>query len=338
MALSDYELLAARSFEEPGNHELRAEILVCGDALSQQGDPRGPLITMEHALHDADGRRAVELRKAIHEHAATEGSSLLGSAASLMHAHRTLSLDWRSGKIYGMSIDARYLPRKSKISAGELVRQAIQSPAANDLRRLRVRVRSEEDTRSIVNMLAPRVKRQLPLEELDIYTNAWPARMTPTTQTVLQETYPRLYYVVHENRTISLPPMGVLHRDVERYIPDVESCDPPTTPEARAFLGRCLTHANRELRVAALERIVQLRSKAKVYERVLCTLLQPGIAGPSIVGTVTSEPHLPIVQALVAIGPSRATRRMLDKVASRPQYYDAETRSAAGKATELDRR
>ena len=54
----------------------------------------------------------------MHEHAATEASALLGSAASLMSAHRTLELDWRSGKLYGMTVDARYRPGASKVSVG----------------------------------------------------------------------------------------------------------------------------------------------------------------------------------------------------------------------------
>lgn len=335
MTLADYELLAARSFEEPHDGDLRASVLVCADALSQEGDPRGPLIAMEHALRDADHKRAVELRKAMHEHASTEGSALLGSAASLMFAGRTLVLDWRSGKLYGMAVDARYLPHKSKISAGDLVKQALGAPAAADLRRLRVRIRSEEDARTIVEMLE-RHERPPPLEELAVYTSVWPQLMTTTTTTLLLRRLPNLYFVHRLASTVSLAPMGVVHSDLERYIPDVESCDPPTTAAARGFLGRCLTHHRSDLRLAALARIKQFGHKAKVYERVLSTLLQPGVATRT--GDASSAPLLPIVEALIAIRPVRATRRMLDKIASRPEYYPADVRSIAGKATELDRR
>jgi hypothetical protein len=334
MALADYELLAARSFEEPYDADLRASVLVCADALSQEGDPRGPLIAMEHALRDADHARAIELRKAMHEHAATEASALLGSAASLMSAHRTLELDWRSGKLYGMTVDARYRPGASKVSVGAFVKQAIGAPAAADLRRLRVRIRTAEERRSIVDMLAA-YHRPPPLEELVLYTTVWPQRMLRTPQLVLQERYPHLYYVVYETRTQSLPPRGMLLHDPADYLPDVAQCDPPVTPSARAFLGRCLTNGHRELRLAALARIQQLGPQAKVYEQVLSTLLQPGVATDP---TESSAPLLPIALALVAVRPSRATRRMLDRIASRPESYDAAVRSVAGKATELDRR
>ncbi len=335
MSLADYELLAARSFEEPHDRDLRASVLVCADALSQEGDPRGPLIAMEHALRDADHKRAALLRKAIHEHASTDGSALLGSASPLMFAGRTLVLDWRSGKLYGMAVDARYLPRKSKISAGALVKQAIGAPAATDLRRLRVRVRNADETRSIVDMLAQH-QQPPPLEELVLYTSVWPQQMAQSQQALLQDRYPHLYYAVQGMGVMSLPPMGILHRDLDRYISDVESCDPPTTAPARAFLGRCVTSCSRELRLAACARIKQFGRKAKVYEQVLCTLLQPGVATRT--DDASSAPLLPIVEALVAIRPARATRRMLDKIASRPEYYPADVRSIAGKATELDRR
>lgn len=335
MALSDYELLAARSFEEPHDLDLRAAVLVCADALGQIEDPRGPLITMEHALRAADHKRAVELRKAMHEYAASEGAALLGAAASLMQAGRTLSLDWRSGKLFGVTIDARYLTRRTtKISAGDLVKTVLAAPAAADLRRLRVRVRVPSDTKSIVDMLARRDGRP-PLEELDIFTSAWPQRWQPAMGNVLQPRYPNLYYVVHETNIVSLPPSGDPRHDVKLDIPDVLLCDAPTSPATRAFLGRALTHFDADVRGAALERVTRLGPAAKVFERVLCTLLQPGLVGKPVAG---NAPHLPIVQALVATQPSRAARRFLDKVASRPQDYDDQTRKIAGKATELDRR
>ncbi len=95
-----------------------------------------------------------------------------------------------------------------------------------------------------------------------------------------------------------------------------------------------MTNHHGELRRAALARIKQFGHEAKVYEQALCTL-QPGIATAH--EALRSAPLLPIVEALVAIRPSRATRRMLDKIASRPEYA-ADVRSIAGTATELDRR
>lgn len=342
MALADYEQLAARSFDEPHDRELRAAVLVCADALSQEGDPRGPLIVMEHALRDADHRRAVELRRAIHEYAAGEGAALLGAAAPLMHARRTLALDWRSGRLFGMTIDARYLPRTSKISPGELVRRALLAPAASYLRRLRVRVRDQEDSRSISEMLRLH-PRPPPLEELELYIDAWPRRMVSTSTTFLQDALPHLYFAVSEHATLSLAPEGVLHRnpatEIDRYLPELASCAAPTTSQpARTFLGRCVTHGNPELRVAALERVAQLGPRAQVFEHALCTLLQPGIAGPPVGGNTTSAPHPPLVRALVAIRPSRRGVEVLAKIASRPEVYDAETRKLAGSAVAMFRR
>jgi hypothetical protein len=334
MALTDYDELAARSFDEPHDAELRAAVLVCADALTEIDDPRGPLITMEHALHDADPRRALELRRAMHEYAMGEGAGLLAGAAQLMQAGRTLALEWRSGKLYGVTIDARYVPQKSKRAVGEavgeLVARVLYAPAAADLRRLRVRVRQPEDFESISRSLVS-LERKPPLEELVVYTSAWPQRMTPTQQNFLTS-YPHLYYVVELDRTLSLPPSAEYSLRPERHVPDVLICDPPTSRPARTFLGRALSHADRDLRIAALQRVAAIGPAAKVFENLLCTLLQPGIAGPSIGGSTTSEPHLPIVSALRALGPSQIASQVLSKVASRPEYYDAETRRAAGTA------
>jgi hypothetical protein len=55
--LTDYEELAARSFEEHHDPELRAAVQVCADALGQIDDPRGPLISYEYALYDAEPKR-----------------------------------------------------------------------------------------------------------------------------------------------------------------------------------------------------------------------------------------------------------------------------------------
>ena len=139
----------------------------------------------------------------------------------------------------------------------------------------------------------------------------------------------------HETSVIAIPPSGDLRRDAKLDIPDVLLCDAPTSATARTLLGRALTHFDGDVRTAALDRITRLGPAAKVFERALCTLLQPGLVGKPTAG---NAPHLPIVQALVATQPSRAARRILDKVASRPQDYDVETRKIAGKATEIDRR
>jgi hypothetical protein len=331
MALSDYEELAARSFDEPGDPELRAAVLVCADALLQIDDPRGPLIAMEHALHEADDAKALELRREMHEHAAVHFGHELAAAAPLMYANRTLSLEWRSGLLYGASVDARYFMRKQNQSPSELVRILIEAPVAKQLRRLRVRVRTDDDVRAIDRMLHEQGRRP-PLEELAIYTNAWPSTLTPTSEPLLSERFPNLYYAVHGVRVFGLPPTGHLKHTPKHVLPDVMIAEPPTTPRARRFLGRALCHGDVDLRVAALERVTGFGPQAKVFERLLCTLLQPLVASSTLALHTTSKPHLPIVTALRALGPSRYASRVLEKVASRPEYYDAETRQAAGSA------
>src|SRR5687767_12346418 len=100
MALTDYEELAARSFEEHHDPELRAAVQVCADALGQIDDPRGPLISYEYALYDAEPKRALELRRAMHAHASEHAEALLGAAAVLLKSSRSIACEWRSGMLY----------------------------------------------------------------------------------------------------------------------------------------------------------------------------------------------------------------------------------------------
>src|SRR5262249_6070483 len=161
----DYNALALRAFDEPADDELREALRVCADALEQAGDPRGPLITMEHALVGAPLRRtgraasgaapggdAVALRRAIHEHGGAHGETLLGTVASLLSYKRAVALEWRAGRIFGATIDTRYLAPKAHISPADIVKVFLRGPGATYLRRLRIRVRSRTQVAAVVEM------------------------------------------------------------------------------------------------------------------------------------------------------------------------------------------
>ncbi|MEO8705228.1 MAG: hypothetical protein ABI867_34615 [Kofleriaceae bacterium] len=312
MVMGDYEQLAARAFDEPFDTDVRDSMLVCADALGQVNDPRGPLITMEHALRDAEPRRAVELRRAIQAHVLEHAPALLGGVASLMTFKRALSLEWRAGRIFGASIDARYLPQKAGISAAELVQVFIKAPAARSLRRLRVRLRCPAE--SIVAMLT-KCKQPLPLEELELGRRVWPTQITSgngNRDHTLLEKYPNLYYLGIDDELHQLP---------LAKIPDVLLVDPPVAVQPRVLLGRALTAFDAKLRAAAFQRVVALGVSASVYTRVLTVLAQPGVCAPQ---------H-ELVDALAALGPTRENLYTLAKLSSRPRYAD-EVRSAAGSA------
>jgi len=333
MMIGDYDELAARSFDEPYDPELRDAMLVCADALVQANDPRGPLITMEHALEDAEPRRALELRRAMHEHVIEHGAMLLGAVASLMSFKRALSLEWRAGRLYGVLIDARYIVPKAKIAPGELVKLVLKSPAARTLRRLRVRIRRPSHVVDVIAMLAKR-KRPLPLEELEVGARVWPRQIdqqqgrsyTVAPAYKLLEKYPNLYYLAVHDVILPLP-IGDATEQPEQHIPEVLLVDPPTSLAPRVMLGRALTSLSPELRAAAFQRITGIGPAARVFSRVMNVLLQPGV----------SEPQLPIVAGMRALGPARETLSMLAKVASRVGQYDVATRRAAGAAAAVVR-
>jgi hypothetical protein len=103
--------------------------------------------------------------------------------------------------------------------------------------------------------------------------------------------------------------------------------DSPTTVIGRRIIGRAVCNMTVELRTAALQRITALGPQACVFARVMTVLLQPRVAGNS---------QLQLVAAMQALGPSRTRMLVLAKVSSRMQY-DADVRSAAGKAAEAFR-
>jgi hypothetical protein len=331
MRIGDYLELATRWFDEPSDPEVREALLVCADALAQANDPRGALITMEQALRDAKPKRVLELRRAMNDHVNAHGVTLLGSVASLMSFKRALTLEWRAGLLYGVLVDARYITKKAGIQAGELVKLVIKAPAASTLRRLRVRIRNEEQTNDVVKVLGKR-KHPLPLEELEIIRHVWPRELgkyalpssssaSPTDK--LLQKYPNLYYLALDSTILPLALTGKSDREPKHHIADILMADPPTSLASRRLLGRALTSHHYELRAAALQRIAAMGPPAHVFVRVMNVLLQPRVINL----------QLPIVEALRSLGPSRDALGVVAKVASRVRQYDVETRRAAGVTT-----
>jgi hypothetical protein len=292
----DYARLARRAFDDPYDPELAESLLVCADALGQAGDPRGALITMEYALRDADRRRALELRRAIHEHVVEHQATLIGDEAAWLLESRLLALEWRAGMIYGASLDLRHVTTSK---ASEAVTAVLTLPTS--LRRLRVRIRKEGHVEPIVGLLRPAVS----LQELEIGQRVWPERITARSSLLLA-THPNLYFLALGDQIHALP---------------VEEADGTDPQVAWVMLGRALTSSDPDQRAAAYARVAALGVAAATYERVLGILLQP---------RVTTDQRA-IADALGALG-TRTAVTILSKVASRGSQYDRETRSAAGKA------
>ncbi len=125
----DFEELAVRSLDEPLTPDERIALRVWADTLEDAGDPRGPLIAMEHALREQP-RRRYELRQAMNEYVAAHAAPWLGSLAPFIQARRVLSLDWRSGQLYGAFFDTRYLADQTKLPPGQLVTRLVRAPAS----------------------------------------------------------------------------------------------------------------------------------------------------------------------------------------------------------------
>ncbi|HEU0034223.1 MAG TPA: hypothetical protein VFQ53_26545 [Kofleriaceae bacterium] len=327
----NYDELATLAFDQPYDDELRQALLVCADRLGQDGDPRGALITMEHAVLAADGAQRRALERGIEAHVLEHGAALLGAMAQMMTFKHSLKLAWRAGQIYGALLDTRHLAKQG-MTAPELVKLLLKIPAAVQLRRLRVRVSSIERGVEVVTALGKR-KHPPPLEHLEVGPRACAERVgrrdaeahrLPT----LLDKYPYLHFCTLFDVAIALPirpsgkPLGDPYADPEPgVVSAVTMADPPTTLPARALLGRALTHADPIVRAAGLQRITELGPAAACFAPVLLALLRPGLV----------EPQLPIVHALRAIG-ARDAIEPLAVVSSRVDHYDVATRRAAGAA------
>lgn len=317
----EYEDLAARAFDEPYDALLRAELRVCSDELEQAGDPRGPLIALEHAALDEPPRRARELRRAMDDLAFEHGAPLLGALTTPV-LRKEVAFEWRAGRIYGASVDTRRLAKLGpRISPAELVDLVLDAPAAHALRRLRVRMTPAEDHAAMLRRLCNRGRRP-PLEELEIGTRAAPSVLRRPEGTAALEQYPDLYLLALRDAIHPPRPQSEVRWSAAQRAAQVSQADPPTTAGGRAVLGRALLSNEEPVRAAALARIATSGRGARCFARVMTILLQPGIVAP----------QLPIIEAMRALGGPRELARVLARISSRP-HYDAPTRSAAGAAS-----
>jgi hypothetical protein len=329
MTATDYDALAARAFDEPYDGELLTALRVCGDALEQAGDPRGPLIALEHAVLEAESpARARELRRALHAYAFGGGAALLGPAAAPESFAGELELEWRAGKIYGAAVECRYLDRKEHpIRATELVNHLLDAPGAYDLRRLRVRVSQNRNCEEVMAAIHGRDRRP-PLEEIEVGAGPRPRRISWGNTSAMLDKYPDLYFLAHRDQIRPLAPADELARPAAQRAVEVEAIGPPTEPRARAILGRALCSHDEVLRGAALRRIAAIGPPARGFAYVMTRLLAPGI---QLAGA-------PIIEALCALAPSRELALICGRISSRDQHYDVETRRAAGAAAARIRR
>lgn len=323
----DFEELAARSLDEPLTPDERVVLRVWADALEDAGDPRGPLIAMEHALREQPWREH-ELRQAMNEHVVANAAHLLGEIAPFARFKRGLSLDWRSGQLYGAFFDTRYLAEQTKLSPSKLVTMLLGAPAMTTLRRLHVRVRFEAQVTEVIRVLYE-LEHGLPLEELRVLTGVRvtgiaPVDRGPASTGLLADRYPGLRLLAAGARgsvlSLSAPRTQQDDARLTRLVPAAA----PNTSDGRRTLGLALIQPEPALRTQALVRLTELGERAFMFVESLMMLLEPGIVAP----------QAPIAACLPALGDhARIALPMLAAITGRAAHYDRETRRAAGVAS-----
>lgn len=322
----DFEELAARSLDEPLTPDERVALRVWADVLEDAGDPRGPLIAMEHALCDQPGREH-ELRQAMNQHVVVNAAHWLGEAVPFAQFKRGLSLDWRSGRLYGAFLDTRYLAEAAKLPPSKLVTMLLGAPAMTTLRRLHVRVRFDAQVTEMMSVLYE-LEHGLPLEELLVLSGVRVAGIAPVDRglaytKLLADRYPglRLLAAGAVVSALSLSAPRTQHDDARlaRLLPAAA----PGTSDGRRTLGLALMRREPALRAQAIERLATLGERAFMFVESLMMLLEPGVV----------VPQAPIAACLPALGDhARIALSMLATVTGRAALYDRDTRRAAGVA------
>lgn len=324
----EYDAVARRAFDEPYSHELRDTLRVYGDALEQAGDPRGPLIALELAALDAEPEDgAPRLRRAMRAYTRERRAELLGPVEPPGLFDLGLRLEWRAGRIYDAAVNARHLAKKSGLAPAEIVDRFLRAPAAHDLRRLRVRVAEESQCGEILAMLRRREPRP-PLEEIELGIYVRPGRSAPSVPTEnTLAAYPNLYYLsdTGQLRDLSRSAGAIAGSAPERRADEVARIAPPTEPEARGQLGRALSALDEATRIAALERISQIGPAAQGFMRMLTILL----------AICPRRQQLPIVRAIIALGPSRERAIALAGFSSQGNLDEEPRRIAAHAAAAM---
>lgn len=308
--IDDYAAIVARAFDEPYLDELRALVRVCGDHFEQHGDPRGTLIALAEAHHDATGGRVHELQRELDAHVLAHHEGELGAElAALVRRPHTCMLGWRCGQLHHATLDVRRLARADAPLA---LAALLHAPAATTLRRLSVRVRQERDVGWASGIVFDHPARP-PLEHLAILREVRPRQLGRSSALAAQlaTRYPHLHYYAEGDGVCALP-----IAEPSR----ITGVTAPLDAGARTLLGRALT-GDLPARERALATLARLGPHGAVFVELLALLLQPGLA----------TPRPPILAVLRAMGPAaRAALPVLVRIPGRTAHYDVETRRAAG--------
>ncbi|MBZ4415812.1 WGR domain-containing protein [Myxococcus sp. RHSTA-1-4] len=160
---SNKELEAAilRAPEAPDGY------LVYGDWLQSQGDPRGELIALQHALLQAKGAEATALKRKVAAHLKKHQGLLLGTRLSTMLGDPTLSVEWHLGFIRKARVAAAEYGQDVEFAIDETLSMLLAHPSARFLQELSLGLADNEgeneygDLIRLIAKAAPKALRKL---------------------------------------------------------------------------------------------------------------------------------------------------------------------------------
>lgn len=128
------------------NKELEAAILrapevadgylVYGDWLQSQGDPRGELIALQHALLQAKGAEATALKRKVSALLKKHQDLLLGAPLASMLGGKTLSVEWHLGFIRSARVAIAGYGEDPEFEIDETLSMLLAHPSARFLQEL----------------------------------------------------------------------------------------------------------------------------------------------------------------------------------------------------------
>lgn len=136
------------------NKELEAAILrepeaadgylVYSDWLQSQGDPRGELIALQHALSQAKGAEATALKKKVNALLKKHQPLLLGVPLSTAVADKTLTVEWHLGFLRSARVAVARWGSDPEFSIDEVLTMLLAHPSARFVQELTVGLADNE--------------------------------------------------------------------------------------------------------------------------------------------------------------------------------------------------
>ncbi len=330
-ATVDYEACRVRLFDAPFNLDNREQMLVIGDRLETDGDPRGLRIALSEALAaETDRAKRAHLTVQLERLPNDNADELLGPFAPYRTFRRTLNLEWLGGAVYKARIDTRHLGKRAKVTDAELLGIVLKAPVLRTARHLWVRTRGKTDGLELLEVFRNNAGNFRDVEVVLVGPGPWPqtilergdvARDRQAQQ--LADSLPRLILVSIQAGAIPLSlPEAFNEWSVPKIAAELGLLQAPLGEHERSFIGRGLCSAEPELRAAAAEAAVRCQALVRFAESFELLLRPRVCSNPQDLATAIGKSY----------EPCPPLERILERIASDSRRFDQPTRSAAGLA------